>query len=112
MRSSKFSTLVRVLVGVVTVAATASTAAAATLCVSPAGGACFNTISAAVAAAAPNDIIRVGTGTYHENVVIGKPLALLGERAETVTIDATGLLNGINVDGHNPAGAWPNVLFR
>jgi parallel beta-helix repeat protein len=103
MRLTHRSMLVGV---VVTAALTAwtSTATAATLCVSHAGGACFTTISAAVSAASPNDVIRVGRGTYHEDVVIGKALSLLGERAETVVIDATGLLNGINVDGHNHAG--------
>jgi hypothetical protein len=104
MKSTDRSTFVRVVVTAAALAAWGSTATAATLCVSPAGGACFNTINAAVAAAAPNDVIRVGSGTYHENVIIGKPLSLLGERPETVVVDATGLLNGINVDGHNHVG--------
>src|SRR6476620_1686293 len=70
------------------------------LCVSPKGAGCFKTISAAVAAAAPHDVVLVSQGTYHEDVIVGKPLSLLGENAATVVIDATGLLNGINVDGH------------
>ena len=70
------------------------------LCVNPGGkGGCAATIGAAVAAAAPNDIIRVGKGTYHENVVITKPLSLLGDGSENTIIDATGLLNAITVDG-------------
>jgi hypothetical protein len=85
-------------------AAAGHPAGAAELCVNQSGaGGCFQTISAAVAAAAPNDVVRVGQGTYTENVVIGKPLSLLGQRSETTIIDATGLLNGVDVDGlHNP----------
>ena len=78
---------------------------AATVCVDPSGrGGCYATIGAAIAAASPNDVVRVSNGTYHEDVVIGKPLALLGQRAENTIIDATGLLNGVNVDGFNHAG--------
>ena len=78
---------------------------AADLCVDASGkGGCSTTIGAAVAAAAPNDVIRVAKGTYHEDVVIGKPLSLLGESPENTIIDATGLLNGVNVDGFNHAG--------
>ena len=78
---------------------------AADLCVDASGkGGCSTTIGAAVAAAAPNDVIRVAKGTYHEDVVIGKPLSLLGKSPENTIIDATGLLNGVNVDGYNNAG--------
>ncbi len=80
-------------------------AQAAELCVNPSGsGGCSASIAAAVAVASPGDVIRVAQGTYHENVVIGKPLSLLGQRAETTVIDASGLLNGVNVDGLNNAG--------
>lgn len=74
-------------------------------CVSPSGkGGCFSTINAAVSAASSGDVIRVSKGTYQEDVVINKPLSLLGESSENTIIDAQGLLNGINVDGgHNPA---------
>ncbi|MEO8127640.1 MAG: right-handed parallel beta-helix repeat-containing protein [Bryobacteraceae bacterium] len=73
---------------------------AADLCVSPTGkGGCATTVGAAVSAASPHDVIRVGKGTYHENVVITKPLSLLGEGSENTIIDATGLLNAITVDG-------------
>ncbi len=78
---------------------------AADLCVDPSGaGGCSTTIGAAVAAAAPNDVIRVARGTYHEDVVIGKPLSLLGKDPENTVIDATGLLNGVNVDGYHNTG--------
>lgn len=84
----------------------ASTGAwAADRCVDASGkGGCSTTISAAVAAAAPNDVIHVAKGTYHEDVIIGKPLSLLGESPENTIIDATGLLNGVNVDGKNNPG--------
>ena len=78
---------------------------AAERCVDASGkGGCSTTIGAAVAAAAPNDVIRVARGFYHEDVVIGKPLSLLGQSPENTVIDATGLLNGVNVDGFNHPG--------
>jgi len=71
-------------------AALAAPAGAATFCVNPNGIAgCVKTIGAAVAAA----------GTYKEAVVIGKPLMLIGADPAKTIIDATGLPNGINVDG-------------
>lgn len=78
---------------------------ATTLCVNPGGtGGCSSTIAAAVAAAAPGDIIKVAAGTYAEDVIIGKSLSLLGAGAESTIIDATGLANGINVDGLDNKG--------
>lgn len=80
-------------------------ASAATLCVNPGGTrGCSATISAAVSAAAPGDTITVANGSYHDNVVIGKPLSLIGAGKENTIIDATGLSNGINIDGHNNPG--------
>jgi parallel beta-helix repeat protein len=73
----------------------------ATLCVT-AGGVfgCYAHISSAVAAAAPGDTILVGPGTYTESVTITKPLSLDSFGA---IIDATGLTEGIFVDGlHTP----------
>lgn len=79
--------------------------AAATLCVNTAGShGCYSTIAAAVAHAAAFDVINVGPGTYKEDVVIGKPLSLLGAGAGASVIDATGLGNGIFVDGFDNAG--------
>ena len=46
-----------------------------------------------------NDVIRVGKGTYREDVLVTKPLSLLGDNTQNTVIDATGLLNAINVDG-------------
>src|SRR5580692_8061989 len=78
---------------------------AATLCVNPGGtGGCFSTISAAVAAASPNDTVKVTAGTYTEDVVIGKALSLVGASRSTTIIDATGLSNGVYIDGLDNAG--------
>lgn len=75
---------------------------AADLCVNPSGKhGCYTSISAAVAAASAHDVIRVSKGIYYEDVMITKPLSLLGDNAENTIIDATGLLNGANVDGYN-----------
>jgi len=95
----------RLSIGICMVVLHGSIAAAAELCVSASGkGGCQKTIGAAVAAASPNDIIHVKKGTYREQVIIDKPLSLLGDSQQNTTIDASGLLNGINVDGLNHAG--------
>lgn len=74
-------------------------------CVNPGAAAgCKSSINAAIAAAGPNDTITVARGNYHENVIVNKPLALLGESAEHTTINATGLANGINIDGFGNSG--------
>jgi len=78
---------------------------AANLCVAPNGaGGCQASITAAIAAAAAHDIIRVAPGTYAEDVVVDKPLALLGADNGLTVIDATGLSNGIDVDGKGHPG--------
>ena len=78
---------------------------AATRCVRPGGGGgCAATISAAVAAASPGDTIVVERGTYAEDVVIAKPLALVGAGRGKTIIDASGLANGVYVDGFDNPG--------
>src|ERR1041385_4716663 len=85
---------------------------AATHCVNQSGShGCFTTISAAVAASAPGDTIQVSEGTYKEDVIIPKPLALVGQNRENTIIDAAGLANGINIDGQNNAGL-SHVVIR
>jgi len=75
-------------------------AVASAACVNPGGtGGCFSSINAAVAATFPGGIVTVAPGTYKEDVVIGKPLSLIGAGASTTIIDATGLSNAIYVDG-------------
>jgi hypothetical protein len=85
---------------------------AATLCVNPGGTkGCFSKIGAAVKAASPNDTINVAAGTYKEDVVIGKALSLIGAGRATTIIDATGLSNGIYIDGRDHLGLI-NVVVR
>jgi len=77
-----------------------ATGAAATLCVQPGGkNGCFSTISAAVKAASAGDTVNVARGRYAEDVVIGKSVALIGAGSQSTVIDATGLSNGIYIDG-------------
>ena len=78
---------------------------AATLCVDKHNlPGCMSTISAAVEAAAAGDTIKVGPGTFREDVVIGKPLSLIGSGRDQTIIDATGLANGVYVDGYDNGG--------
>jgi nitrous oxidase accessory protein NosD len=77
----------------------------ATICVNQGGtGGCFQSIGAAVKAAAPGDTIQVAHGTYKEYVVVPKSLSLIGEDRERTIIDALGKPFGINVDGFNNVG--------
>lgn len=81
-------------------------AAAATFCVStkPSARCPYSTIGAAVAAASNGDVVQVMQGTYHEDVVIGKSISLIGSNRSNTIVDATGLSNGIYVDGLDNAG--------
>lgn len=81
-------------------------AASATLCVStkPNPGCPYSTIGAAVAAASAGDVIQVSQATYHEDIVIGKAISLVGANHSNTIIDATGLANGIYVDGRDNPG--------
>ncbi len=82
-------------------------ASAAMYCVKPGGGGgCKATISAAVAAAASGDTIRVAAGTYKEEVIITKWLAVYGAGQKDTIIDATGKSNGIFING---MAAAPNI---
>lgn len=73
---------------------------AATLCVNPGGtGGCKSSINAAVTAANSGDTIQVAPGTYKEDVHITKSISLIGGNNEKTIIDATGLPNGIFIDG-------------
>jgi parallel beta-helix repeat protein len=73
---------------------------AATLCVDQHGKpGCVATITAAVNAALPGDTVQVDAGYYAEDVVIGTQMSLVGAGAENTIIDASGLSNGIYIDG-------------
>jgi hypothetical protein len=82
-----------------------SAASAATLCVNPnpRAGCAYTTIGAAVSAAASGDTIDVAPGRYNEDVHITRPVALIGSGAGWTVINATGLANGIFIDGINGA---------
>jgi parallel beta-helix repeat protein len=94
----------RFLSGAALIAAFCTPALASSLCVKPGGQAgCYSTIGAAVAAASPGSTIKVGPGTYKEDVIIGKSLSLISQ-SKAAIIDATGLPNGIYVDGRDNPG--------
>jgi parallel beta-helix repeat protein len=99
--SRKLSSAVPLIsLGAALVVAMSQFAAAATLCVNPGGThGCFSKINDAVAAAKPHDTIKVAAGTYAEDVVIGKPLSLVGENPKNTIIDATSLSNALYIDG-------------
>jgi len=83
----------------------APSAQAATLCVDQHGKpGCLTTISAAVSTAAPGDTIKVDAGTYKEDVLINKPVSLVGADRDTTIIDATSQSNGIYIDGFDNLG--------
>lgn len=87
------------------VAGFSQVAAAKTLCVSPSGSSgCYKSIQSAVTAASAYDVIQVAAGVYAEDVVVGKPLSLIGAGPELSTIDATNLPNGILTDGLSNPG--------
>lgn len=82
----------------------ASTLSAATLCVNKnKKSGCYTTIGAAVAAASAGDVVQVTHGTYAEMVTITKSLSLVAFDGEQPVIDATGLANGIFVNGMSAA---------
>jgi nitrous oxidase accessory protein NosD len=82
----------------------AGSASAGTLCVNPGGNhGCSSTISAAVSAASPGDVIQVWPGVYREEVVITKSLSLVSLSPLNAVIDANGLANGIWVNGMSTA---------
>jgi parallel beta-helix repeat protein len=84
--------------------AAASLSPAATLCVNPhKNSGCYATIGAAVAAASPGDVIEVTRGTYKEQVTITESLSLVSLDPLHTVIDATGLSNGIFINGMSAA---------
>ncbi|MGA7521227.1 MAG: right-handed parallel beta-helix repeat-containing protein [Acidobacteriaceae bacterium] len=94
--------------------ASASLASAATLCVQPQGHlGCQKTIGAAVAAAAPGAVIYVWPGVYKEEVTITQSVSLVAVPGSNTVIDATGLPNGIFIDGRSgsPNAGVSNVLI-
>jgi nitrous oxidase accessory protein len=102
------SSILIVTVGVTTLLSTTPAYASAnTLRVGELGG--FSTITAAIAAARPGDTVLVGPGQYRENLVIEKPVVLVGQgnphivglgKGDVVQIRADDVeLNGFTVSG-------------
>ncbi|MEM2569863.1 MAG: NosD domain-containing protein [Candidatus Bathyarchaeia archaeon] len=61
----------------------------------------YSTIQAAINAANPGDTVFVKTGIYYENVVINKPVSLIGERALDTILNGKGMSNVIKVTSSN-----------
>ena len=113
-RGETHSLPVKYLFGLGLLSLSATFSSAATICVNPHGlFGCKSTISAAVAAASPGDTVQVFQGTYKEQVVITATLSLIAAPGSNPVIDATGLGNGIFVNGLStaPNPGVANVLI-
>ena len=60
-----------------------------------------NAIQDAISAATAGDTINVAAGTYYENVVINKPLSLIGALRTTTTIDGSNVGNAVTITASN-----------
>ena len=88
-------------------------AAGATWVVDDDGGADFTSIQVAVDAAGAGDTIEVRSGTYYENVDVGKRLTLRGDGADVVTVQAVSsndhvfdvTADRVNITGFKVTGA-------
>jgi hypothetical protein len=69
----------------------------------------FSNIQAAIEAASPGATITIGPGTYDENVVVNKPLTLIGAGRRTVIVPATS--NPICSSGSLCGGAASNIVL-
>ena len=90
----------------------ASDVRAAMLYVGGGGPGNYTTIQAAIDDAGPGDTVFVYSGTYVENVVIGKSISLMGESRDTTIIDAGGVgspvyitSSYVNISGFTATGS-------
>ena len=72
-------------------------ARAATLYVGGGGPGNYTLIQEAIDDASPGDTVFVYNGTYEENLVIGKPISLVGEGRDVTTIDGPGYGDTVSV---------------
>lgn len=81
----------------------------ATICVNPGGtGGCLASIQAAINAAANGDTINVAAGTYTEDLIVSKSVALVGAGAgTTILLGATN-----NTTGEHITISAPNVTIE
>jgi hypothetical protein len=99
------SDLIRVLAVVSSISCVRQSAVASNLYVNPDGkSGAYSSIEAAVVKASAGDTIYVAPGVYHEDVIIGKQLSLLGAGRGKSIINAVGLSNGIYIDGLDNPG--------
>jgi parallel beta-helix repeat protein len=74
---------------------------AATLFVGGSGPGNFTTIQGALDASFPGDFVFVYDGTYEENILISKPLSLIGENKDTTIVDGRGRREAVNISASN-----------
>jgi len=74
-----------------------SNAEADTIIVAQDGSGDYKKIQDAIDAAGDGDTIRVWEGTYNENVVVDKPVNLVGNGSEVTTIDGRGSGNVVEI---------------
>jgi hypothetical protein len=72
-------------------------------------GCSTTSIQAAITAASPGATITIGKGNYYENVVVNKPVTLLGSGVETVIYPATS--NPVCSPGSLCGGSASNIIL-
>jgi len=65
------------------------------------GPADFHIIQEAINSANPGDTIYVKNGTYHEHLVVNKPLTLIGEHKKSTIVDGSGTGTVIKITASN-----------
>jgi Right handed beta helix region len=105
LRKHLNSDWIRVLSVVSTIICIQQSVSASDLYVNPNGkSGAYSTIGAAITQAQPGDTIYVAAGVYHEDVIIGKQLSIIGAGRGKSIINAVGLPNGIYIDGLDNPG--------
>lgn len=58
---------------------------------------CFNKIQNAIDKASPSCLIRVYNGTYYENIIIDRPIKIIGNGSDVTIIDGDGVDNVVEI---------------